>query len=320
MYICLYPATQGVKSPLLLSMTNGTNTSSSTKWLHLFFAGGLLIVFFLPWVFWKDTAISGYYMPAGKFFQISDTQFGLANPFPQFNFTFYIFWLIPVLAIVTILLAYRQKPTTWTAFIAAALALSLVTVFFLFTKTLIMLGVGTNVFNMLKIPVYLAAIFAIGLVLTATPAINWLKKAGWLVVGPLFAFLGFMLVENYVWNETYADTDTVKADYTVTAPDLIREFAVNDTAANKKYREKILVVDGIVSQAEHMADSTTNIQFADSTGSYIIFSFDKEQYEKVKTVKTGDLISAKGSCSGSIYSDILGTTSISFKRSTINKK
>jgi hypothetical protein len=299
-------------------MTNTINTGSLKKWLHIFFAGALLIVFFLPWVSWKETAISGYYMPAGKFFHISDTQFGLANPFPQFNFTFYIFWLIPVLALVTILLAYRQKRTTWTAFISGALTLSLVTVFYLFTKTLIDLGVGADVFNMLKIPAYLAAGFAIGLILTAIPAISWLKKIAWLVAGPLFAFLGFMLVENYVWNETHADTDTVKTDYTVKAADLIREFAANDTAANKKYREKILVVDGVVSQAEHMADSTTNIQFADSTGSYIIFSFDKEQYEKVKNVKTGDLISAKGSCSGSIYSDILGTTSISFKRSTLN--
>jgi hypothetical protein len=299
-------------------MTNTTNTGSLKKWLHIFFAAALLIVFFLPWVSWKETEISGYYMPAGKFFHISDTQFGLANPFPQFNFTLYIFWLIPVLAIVTVLLAYRGKRTTWTAFISGALTLSLVTVFYLFTKTLIDLGVGADVFKMLKIPAYLAAVFAIGLILTAIPAISWLKKLAWLVAGPLFAFLGFMLVENYVWNETHADTDTVKTDYTVKATDLIHEFAVNDTAANKKYREKILVVDGVVSQAEHMADSTTNIQFADSTGSYIIFSFDKEQYEKVKNVKTGDSISAKGSCSGSIYSDILGTTSISFKRSTIN--
>ncbi|HUR66520.1 MAG TPA: hypothetical protein VMZ03_09220 [Chitinophagaceae bacterium] len=300
-------------------MSNTANTYSLEKWLHIFFGVGLLIVFFLPWVFWKDTPIHGYYMPSGRFFHISGTQFNLENPFPQFSFTFYIFWLIPILAGVTIILAYRQRRTTWTAFITAALTLSLVTVFYLFTKTLIDLGIGDNVFSMLKISAYLAAIFAIGLILTAIPPVNWLKKMAWLLVGPLFAFLGFMLVENYVWNETHEDTNTVKADYTVNASDLIRDFAANDTAANNKYREKILVVNGVVSQAEHMTDSTTNIQFADSTGSYIIFSFDKEQYEKVKNIQAGDVVSAKGSCSGSIFSEILGTTSISFKRSTLNK-
>ena len=320
MYICLRGATQQACSPLLVSMTIKTNTSPLNKWSQLFFSVGLLIVFFLPWVMWKDTAVSGYYMPAGKFFHISDTQFGLANPFPQFNFTFYIFWLIPVLAVVTALAAYREKNTIWTAFITGALTLALVTVFFLFTKTLIDLGVGANVFTMLKLPAYLAALFAIGLILTTIPPASWLKKTIWLVVGPLFAFLGFMLVENYVWNEKHEDTVNVKTDYTVTAADLLREFASNDSAANTKYREKILIVEGIVSQSEMQADSTSNIQFSDSTGSYIIFSFDKDQYDQVKNIKPGSFVSAKGSCSGSMYSEILGTSSISFKRSTLNKK
>lgn len=311
-------ATRSPCSPLLLSMTNKANNTSANKWFQLFFSVGLLITFFLPWVMWKDTAISGYYMPSGKFFHISGTQFGLENPFPQFNFAFTIFWLIPVLAVVTAIAAYREQRTTWIAFIAGALTLSLVTVFFLFTKTLIDLGVGDNVFTMLKTPAYLAAVFAMGLILTAIPPVSWLKKMGWLIAGPVFAFLGFMLVENYVWNDTHADTDKITADYTVRAMDLLREFAANDTAANNKYREKILVVEGTVSQAEHLADSTSNIQFADSTGSYIIFSFDKEQFEEVKSIKAGDVVAAKGSCSGSMYSEILGTTSISFKRSTLN--
>ena len=41
---------------------------------------------------------------------------------------------------------------------------------------------------------------------------------------------------------------------------------------------------------------------------------------KLKTIsKTGDIVSIKGTCSGSITSEILGNTSISFKRSALNK-
>ncbi len=289
------------------------------KWLHLVHAGGLLISFFLPWVVWKENIISGYFLPAGKFFDISAAQFGLANPFPQFNFTFYLFWLIPVLSVLTAILVWQNKKTNWPAFMAGTLGLSLVTLYYLFTKTLIDLGVGANVFSMLKTAAYLAAFFSIGLILTVIPDTGWLKKASWLLIGPVFTFIGFMLVENYIWSETHTDTHKMNADFSVQAVHLIREFEANDSAANNKYREKILVVDGTVTQVEQLGDSTINIQFADTTGSYIIFSFDKEQYDQVKNIRSGDPVSAKGSCSGSIFSEILGITAISFKRSTLNK-
>jgi hypothetical protein len=83
-------------------MTKKEANTSSGKWLHVLFAAGLLVSFFLPWVLWADSKVSGYAMPAGEFFRISETKFGLANPFPQFSFSLYIFWLIPVLAILSV--------------------------------------------------------------------------------------------------------------------------------------------------------------------------------------------------------------------------
>lgn len=82
----------------------------------------------------------------------------------------------------------------------------------------------------------------------------------------------------------------------------------------------MIEVKGRASRVEVLSDSTGNILFSDSTGSYIIFSFEKEQFNALQAIKAGDSISAKGSCSGSIHSEILGTNSISFKRSTLNKK
>ncbi len=127
-------------------------------------------------------------------------------------------------------------------------------------------------------------------------------------------------VRKYIMGETHAATENVKADYTVNSADLIKEFITNDTATNKKYIEKILVVNGNASAVEVLADSTSTIKFEDSTGSYVIFSFEKNQLDQVKNIKKGDAVSLKGVCSGSIFSEILGTTSISFKRATLNKK
>ncbi len=289
------------------------------KWIHLLAGAGLILCFFLPWAAWKDSLISGYFLPAGKFFGIAETKFGLGNPFPQLNFTFYIFWLIPVLAAAAMLLSLQNKKNGWFAGIAGALALALVTVFYLFTKALTDLGVGDNVYRMMQLPAWASALFSVLLIATANGPANSLKKTGWILAGPVFAFGGFMIIQQKVWNQTFSDTRTVKADYTVSAMDLIRDFTASDSAANAKYREKILVVNGTLSEVERLADSTTNIKFADSTGSYIIFSFDKDQFVPLEKIKPGDAVSLKGSCSGSIRSGILGTTSISFKRSTLNK-
>ena len=183
-------------------------------------------------------------MPSGRFFHVAETKFGPWQSVSTAEFYFLYVLADPCACRCQLLcLLCETKRLHGPAFIAGALTLSLVTVFYLFTKTLIDLGVGNNVFSMLKIPAYLSFVFAAGLILTAMPAISWYKKAGWLLAGPLFAFLGFMIIEKKVWGETHSDTDKLKADYTVTASALIREFAANDTAANNKYREKILVVE-----------------------------------------------------------------------------
>jgi len=298
----------------------GTITSKKTaKWIHIGSGVLMLISFFLPWVAWKEVKPAGYDLPAGNFFKLSETHFNLGNPFPEFEFSFYIFWLIPVLILVTVLKVLQEKKATLPAFVAGTMTLSLVTVYYLFTHTLVDLGVGKSALGMLQPAAFAASLGAIAFILSALPLKIWLIKFGWILLGPVLAFAAYKMGEKYVMAETFTRTDQVKADYTVNATGLLREFATNDTAANNKYREKIMVVNGIATRVEQLGDSTTTIQMADSTGSYVVFSFDKDQLEAVKSIQTGDSVSLKGSCSGSVYSEILGITFISFKRSTINK-
>lgn len=122
----------------------------------------------------------------------------------------------------------------------------------------------------------------------------------------------------YVATEKFSDTKKVKADYTVNAIDFIREFLPHDSAANKKYTDKIIIVKGVVSEVE-AADSTVNIKFIDTTtGSYAIFAFQEQHVDEARTIRPGESISIKGSCSGGVYSKILETEFISFKRCTLN--
>ena len=123
----------------------------------------------------------------------------------------------------------------------------------------------------------------------------------------------------YFANLTYDDTAKVKAEFEVEAIPFIKEFETDYKTANKKYAEKIISVTGIITETE-AADTTMNIKMADTTtGSYLIFAFQQQHLDQAKSLKPGDRTTIKGSCSDGIYSEILGTYFISFKRSTIDK-
>lgn len=124
----------------------------------------------------------------------------------------------------------------------------------------------------------------------------------------------------YIFTEKFSDTAISKADYAVEAASLIKEFQLNDSLANKKYTEKIITVNGIVSELE-MADTTANIKMADSTtGDYLIFAFQPQHLAETKTIKKGDQVSIRASCSGGTYSEILETRYVSFKRAALIHK
>jgi uncharacterized protein (DUF2141 family) len=148
------------------------------------------------------------------------------------------------------------------------------------------------------------------------------KKSPWrkrILIGGLIGLVAAAAVIWYVFTVTFEDTADQKAAYTVSADNLIKEFIANDSLANKKYTEQIVVVNGIVSETE-VADTTVNIKFIDTTtGSYAIFAFQQQHIASAKTLKAGDKVSIKGSCSGGAFSEILETEYITFKRCAINK-
>jgi hypothetical protein len=298
----------------LQTVAQPINTRTSVKWTAIILSALLTIAFFLPWVSWDQKNISGADMPQQKFFSISETNFGLANPFPQFDIAVVALWLIPALAIMTLILALLDKKTSFTATVTAVLALCLVTFYILFTGVLRDLGAADS----LKIGIYLTIFAAAGLILADSQ--SWLKKIVWLVAGPILTYIGFFAASKQLENEKFEDTANTKAVYTVNAIDLIKEFQANDSLANAKYQEKIITVNGNISEVEIPNDSTVNIKFVDTTnGSYAIFPFHDEHLAEIKKLKKGDMVSLKGSCSGGVYSEILGTHSITFKRSTLNK-
>src|SRR5688572_9231530 len=143
------------------------------------------------------------------------------------------------------------------------------------------------------------------------------KTLKWLLIAGGSLLLIGLVVYFYFATLSHDDTASLKADYTVEAIPFIKEFEKDHKAANKKYAEKIIAVKGIVSATEP-ADTTMNIKMTDTTtGSYLIFAFQNQDMPEAKSIREGDLVVIKGSCSDGVYSEILGTWFISFKRSTV---
>ncbi|MGZ8557622.1 MAG: OB-fold protein [Chitinophagaceae bacterium] len=146
---------------------------------------------------------------------------------------------------------------------------------------------------------------------------SWLKRL--LISVLLLAGIGAGIYW-YIATEKFADTKEREAAFTVNAIDFIREFRKDDSVSNKKYRDKIISVNGTVSELESPDSATVNIKFIDTTtGDYTIFAFQEQYLSEAKSVKVGDSVSVKGSCSGSIYSNLLDAYNIGFIRCTLNK-
>lgn len=143
-----------------------------------------------------------------------------------------------------------------------------------------------------------------------------LKK--WLLAIFILSLGGASFV-GYMFTLKHDDTAQLKVDFTVESLVFINDFKTDLTAANEKYSEKIVVVNGTVSEVE-MADTTANIKMVDTTnGDYIIFAFQQQYLNDAKKLKPGEKVSIKGSCSNGDFSAILETYYVTFKRCTINK-
>ena len=140
-----------------------------------------------------------------------------------------------------------------------------------------------------------------------------------ILYGALLGIVVLLSIYFYFAWQKQPDTASVKADFTVEAPLFLKEFDSDILAANTKYNNKMVEVTGTVSSTE-TADTTVNIKMADSaTGSFIIFAFQEQHVPEAKILSPGMTATIRGSFSAGIKSELLGTTKIDFKRSTLIK-
>jgi hypothetical protein len=120
------------------------------------------------------------------------------------------------------------------------------------------------------------------------------------VLGLIGAAFGY-----YYYTKKVPSTKDIKANFTVSAADLIAEFDKDETAATTKYNGKIVSVKGNVVGVE-ATDSTcaVTIGSADNLGN-VRCDFSKEFIAEGKALKENDAVTIKGKCNGKLLDVVL---------------
>ena len=63
-----------------------TQPGSVKKYGSLMAAVAVIVCFFLPWVKWVNVPVTAKDMATGNFYSLSETNFAITNPFPDFVF------------------------------------------------------------------------------------------------------------------------------------------------------------------------------------------------------------------------------------------
>lgn len=146
------------------------------------------------------------------------------------------------------------------------------------------------------------------------------KKILLYIVLPLLAILttgGIYFYKEY--NRVHKDTAKLKPDFTLKAVDLVSEFVTNEQASNKKYWDKVILVDGVVKQVEKDEKGFYSVVLGDTTSmSSVRCSIDSLHSNEAARVLQGSTIAVKGICSGFNADEMLGSDVI-LTRSVVNK-
>jgi len=101
------------------------------------------------------------------------------------------------------------------------------------------------------------------------------------------------------YNRTNKDFSNVKADVKITAVDLIKEFEVNDSIANKKYLDKTIETIGRLKELAKDDTGYYTLVLGDTTSmSSVRCSMDSVHQQDAASMPIGSSVTVRGACTG----------------------
>ena len=100
-------------------------------------------------------------------------------------------------------------------------------------------------------------------------------------------------------SEIELDVSSQSSEYTVTAPQLYSEYDSNEVAADLKYKDKVITVEGIIDDIgkDIMDDIYVTLKGDQYFGNVQCF-FSDSHTDKAASLRKGDKITVKGLCTG----------------------
>lgn len=121
-----------------------------------------------------------------------------------------------------------------------------------------------------------------------------------LILGIAGAFVAYKM-----YNKPHVNVVEVSADIKISADQILNDFTLDETTANKKYLDKIIKVTGVVSSIKFEKEKgIISLQTTDDFGSVLAYLSD-EATKEISLLKEGQSINLKGICTGYLMDVIL---------------
>jgi hypothetical protein len=119
----------------------------------------------------------------------------------------------------------------------------------------------------------------------------------------ILAVIGFGF---FYINQSKKGIDGIHAEFNISPEKLVQEFETNEEIANKKYLDKIILIEGKINSISTREDGpTTIVMNASNPMNSVSCELNKKESEKYLTIKNGDIIKIKGICSGLLMDVVL---------------
>ena len=121
-----------------------------------------------------------------------------------------------------------------------------------------------------------------------------------IILGTFGGFFGYKM-----YNKPHIDVLKSSTEISISANKILDEFSKDETAANKKYLEKVILVKGEISETKiEREKGVITLKTNDNFGN-ILCHLSTEATKKMSKFKPGEIVSIKGICTGFLMDVIL---------------
>ena len=128
------------------------------------------------------------------------------------------------------------------------------------------------------------------------------SKLIWLIL--IFGLSGAIIAYR-MWNKPHQDIAASDSTASLTAPDLLKAYQSDETAANAEYLNKIITVNGSIEEVRKEADQITIHLGTEDAMATVICNLDPFSGHSGSEFETGRKITLKGVCSGMLTDVVL---------------